>query len=248
MERFYKKLLFEYLELFPCVAILGVRQCGKTTMLKELPKDWKIFDLEKESDYQIIARDTDLFLRLNKNHIAIDESQLHPKLFPALRVAIDNDRNKKGRFVLTGSSSPELIKSISESLAGRVGLIELSPFSLCEAFELPQSDFFRLLTEKADIASLTKNLKIQCSIEEVHDYWLSGAFPEPWVVNKSGNNKRFLKLWMQNYIQTYIFRDILRLFPGLNQEKFRMFFQILSNVSGNIINYWDMQLTPVEYI
>ena len=98
---------------------------------KELgDKDSKseIFDLEKESDYQIIARDTDLFLRLNKNHIAIDESQLHPKLFPALRVAIDNDRNKKGRFVLTGSSSPELIKSISESLAGRVGLIELSPF------------------------------------------------------------------------------------------------------------------------
>jgi uncharacterized protein len=237
MKRFYKKLLFEYLELFPCVAILGVRQCGKTTMLKELPDDWKIFDLEKESDYQIITRDTDLFLRLNKNHIAIDESQLHPKLFPALRVAIDNDRNKKGRFVLTGSSSPELIKSISESLAGRVGLIELSPFSLCEAFELPQSDFFKLLTEKADIASLTENLKIQCSIKDVHDYWLSGAFPEPWLVNKSGNNKRFLKLWMQNYIQTYIFRDILRLFPGLNQEKFRMFFQMLSNVSGNIINY-----------
>lgn len=75
MKRHYLTLLNDYLNLFPCVAILGVRQCGKTTLLKMLPKQWRIFDLEKSSDYQLVAQDTDLFFRLNQNHIAIDGSQ-----------------------------------------------------------------------------------------------------------------------------------------------------------------------------
>ncbi len=83
MKRYYTKLLFEYLELFPCVAILGVRQCGKTTLLKELPKGWTIFDLEKGSDYQLASRDPDLFFRLNKDRVAIDECQLLPEIFIA---------------------------------------------------------------------------------------------------------------------------------------------------------------------
>lgn len=72
---------------------------------------------------------SDLFFRLNPENIAIDEAQLLPELFPALRVAIDNDRQATGRFVITGSSSPKLIRAISESLAGRIGVIEMAPLS-----------------------------------------------------------------------------------------------------------------------
>ena len=117
MIRQYEKLLNEYLLFFPCVALIGPRQCGKTTLLQTLPKDWKVFDLEKQSDFQNLSQEPDLFFRLNPDKIAIDEAQLRPELFPALRVAVDRNRQRTGRFIITGSSSPKLVRSISESLA-----------------------------------------------------------------------------------------------------------------------------------
>ena len=96
MIRKYERLLKEYLTFFPCVALIGSRQCGKTTLLQTLPRDWKVFDLEKQSDFQGLSQDPDLFFRLNPNKIAIDEAQLQPELFPALRVAVDRDRQSTG--------------------------------------------------------------------------------------------------------------------------------------------------------
>ena len=122
---------------FPCVVVSGVRQCGKTTLLSTLPDDWSHFDMEHGGDRQQLLDDPDLFLRLHPHRVAIDEAQSVPELFPALRVAIDRERGRKGRFVLSGSSSPELISRISESLAGRVANLELSPLSLAEAWRLP---------------------------------------------------------------------------------------------------------------
>jgi predicted AAA+ superfamily ATPase len=128
-------LIKKYLELFPCVAIVGPRQCGKSTSLKQFQNDhnhWKYFDLEKYADYDYITRDPDLFFNKNPNHIIIDEAQISPEIFSALRVAIDSDRLNSGRFLLSGSSSPELLNSISESLAGRIAIIEMSPLSFSE--------------------------------------------------------------------------------------------------------------------
>jgi predicted AAA+ superfamily ATPase len=233
MKRHYYPLLMEYIKLFPCVAILGVRQCGKTTLLGKLPVNWKIFDLEKNNDFQLISQDPDLFMSLNPGKIAIDEAQVIPELFPALRVAIDRDRDKTGRYVITGSSSPELLRNISESLAGRIGIIELAPFSLSEAFGLPFSKFYELLVSRAKPETFAKELKVRTNIADVHNYWLKGGYPEPWI----RANSRFRKLWMQNYIKTYLNRDIRGLFPGLNHHKYRLFLQMLSNLSGTVINY-----------
>ena len=108
MIRKYERLLKEYLTFFPCVALIGSRQCGKTTLLQTLPRDWRVFDLEKQSDFQSLVQDPDLFFRLNPDKIAIEEAQLQPEMFPALRVAVDRDRQSTGRFVITGSSSPKL--------------------------------------------------------------------------------------------------------------------------------------------
>ena len=73
MKRHVFPLLQELLGLFPCVALLGVRQCGKTTLLQELLPGWRLFDLEKLADHDAIARDPDLFLRLNVERVAIDD-------------------------------------------------------------------------------------------------------------------------------------------------------------------------------
>ena len=75
IERYYKILIEEYLSFFPCVVILGPRQCGKTVLLNNLGEEWNIFDLEKGSDYQIDANDPDLFLKLNPHKTAIDAAQ-----------------------------------------------------------------------------------------------------------------------------------------------------------------------------
>jgi len=95
LRRACEPLLAEYLAAFPCVAIIGPRQCGKTTLADSLPADWRRFDLERGSDRDLVARDPDLFFRLHPRQVVIDEAQLLPDLFAALRVAIDADRPRR---------------------------------------------------------------------------------------------------------------------------------------------------------
>ena len=235
MKRHAYPLVEELLTLFPCVVIVGARQTGKTTLLRQLSAPWKILDLEKLADLAQITRDPDLFLRLNPSAIAFDEGQRLPALFPALRVAIDSNREGLGRYIVTGSNSPELIRAISESLAGRVAILELSPFSPAEAYAQPPSAFFTLLTERRAPRDFLE-LPLRIDLAQLFTYWLHGGYPEPWIRNQS----RFRTLWMQNYLQTYLDRDLLQLFPGLDRQKFRLFLQLLSNLSGNIINYSEV--------
>jgi len=226
------KLLKELLAFFPCVAIVGVRQCGKTTLLRQFPSPWRIFDLEKANEHELVARDPDLFLRLHPGHTAIDECQRLPGLFPALRVAIDTARGQKGRFILTGSSSPDLLSSISESLAGRIALLELGPFSLSEATARPPAPLYPLLYAGAP-ADDYFGLENRIALDTLHDYWLRGGYPEPWIENQP----RFTRLWSQGYVQTYLERDVAQLFPGLNRQKYHLFLRMLGSLSGSIINY-----------
>ena len=129
MKRACEALLESYLTTFPCVAILGIRQCGKTTLLATLPKGWKYFDLERRADREVVARDPDAFFRLNPGKIALDEAQLAPEVFSALRVAIDERRAEKGRTfrggLMVGVASEPARKSpplalASERLGGSV--------------------------------------------------------------------------------------------------------------------------------
>ena len=239
MKRSYENLLKEYLTYFPAVAIIGPRQSGKTTLLQCLEKNWTVYDLERQSDFQQISQDYDLFFRLNEDKIAIDEAQIIPELFPALRIAIDQDRHRAGRFVITGSSSPKLIRSISETLAGRIAIIEMAPFSFAEVSGKFPSPFFQLLTQRAPAQEFVNTLKPESSITSIHKYWFQGGYPEPWIKK----SKRFYSLWMNQYIATYVYRDVARLFPGINENRFRTFIQILCGISGNIINYSDVART-----
>ncbi|MCX6198267.1 MAG: ATP-binding protein [Bacteroidetes bacterium] len=132
-----KELLY-LLKHFPAVCILGPRQCGKTTLAKAMVPATKRktlhLDLEKQSDV-VKLHDAEAFLEEQKEMcVVIDEVQTMPALFKALRPLIDEYR-KPGRFVLLGSASPELVRGVSESLAGRIAYVELSPFSISELDE-----------------------------------------------------------------------------------------------------------------
>jgi hypothetical protein len=120
------------LDHFPVVLLLGVRQCGKSTLARMVRPDWNYFDLENSRDFDYISGDIGFFLKENDRHIIIDEAQELPGLFKNLRGAIDSDREGTDRFLLTGSSSPDLLRGASETLAGRVGIVELGTFKMNE--------------------------------------------------------------------------------------------------------------------
>ena len=236
MKRQYHKLIEDYLGYFPCVVVIGARQTGKSTLLRMVDDQRELFDMESRADFDEIARDPDLFLRLNDKPIAIDEAQLLPALFPALRVAIDSDRQTFGKYLLSGSSSPALLTGIAESLAGRVGIIELAPLSFSETQEVDTPYLLQLFADGFDPDSLHE-LAAPVAAGDFNQaltrYWLQGGYPEPWL-RKPG---KFQEVWREQYLKTYVERDITRLFPRLNPTRFRRFIELLAGCSGAIINY-----------
>lgn len=132
VQRHFLPYLRRLLGQFPAICILGPRQCGKTTFAKQVLTGWRYLDLEKPSDLAKIADDPEGALHHWQGHIIFDEAQRLPSLFPVLRSIIDEHRGKKGRFVLLGSASFDLIRGISESLAGRVGFLDMTPFHMNE--------------------------------------------------------------------------------------------------------------------
>ncbi len=189
---------------FPAIAITGPRQVGKTTLAKDLTKELKnliYLDLESPRDINKIA-DAETFLQQHADKtIVIDEVQRNKTLYPILRSLIDKDK-KPGRFVLLGSASPDLIRDSSESLAGRIAYLELSPFLLPEIMD-------------------------QFTVD---DLWFRGGFPEPFLKNKPW------LLWMENFIKTYIERDLPMLGLKANPVLSERLWSMLAHYHGNILN------------
>lgn len=222
------------LDFFPAVVIIGPRQCGKTSISKTLRPDWTYYDLEKSEHYDKISQDLSFFFKENKKKVILDEAQLYPDLFKELRGVIDSERKLNNRFILTGSSSPELLKNISESLAGRVGIVELSTFKSNEVFQKPLPEFYKIFSSKLNIDNIDflKNTSPVLKHEELKNHFLKGGYPDAFMAK----NDFQYNIWMENYFKTYINRDIRSLFPKLDIVKFRRFSQILSNLSGQVIN------------
>ena len=225
----------ETLEMFPVMAILGARQVGKTTLAKNLIDGWKYIDLEDPDDYDLITNNPKFFFQQYPRHVIIDEAQLYPELFAILRGIIDAARSEKGRFIITGSSSPELLSQISETLAGRIGILELGSLKANEYYQKPLSPFYEMFSEKLDPKNLISGPP-PLTIQEIQHLWFMGGYPEPLLTK----NELFYHQWMENYRDTYINKDIARLFPRLNKIAYRRFLTILSKLSGTIINKRDL--------
>ncbi len=158
------------------MAILGPRQTGKTTLAKQLAKTITrkviYLDIEKPSDRLKLA-DAESYFELHaKDCIIIDEIQYMPELFSILRPAIDEHR-KPGRFIITGSASPALVKGVSESLAGRIAYTELTPIGL---------------TETAKSMSMYK-------------HWFRGGFPESLLAKSDALSLGWLDNFIKSYIE-----------------------------------------------
>nr|MBI1231249.1 AAA family ATPase [Cytophagales bacterium] len=203
-QRYIQSLFEEYMEIFPAVGIVGPRQVGKTTLVKNLSwENNKIYlDLEKASDRAKLS-DVELFLTNHQDStVILDEIQLMPELFAELRSSIDEDR-RPGRFILLGSASPDLIRSSADSLAGRIGYIELTPFTLEEVLA-----------------------------EEMERLWMRGGYPLSFLAS----TERISNLWRENFIKTYIERDLGLLGLNTDPKLVERFWIMLAHVQGSLWN------------
>lgn len=190
----------------PVVALLGPRQCGKTTLAKAFTKNLlnfkkaNYFDLEDPEDLDRLQNNPKLILSLLNGLIVIDEIQRIPELFPLIRVLVD-DKSLNLTFLILGSASKELIRQSSETLAGRISTIEITPFSLNE----------------------TKEQKL---------LWLRGGFPKSYLAS----TEEISFNWRKNYILTFLERDIPNLGIQIDPQNLRRFWMMIAHYHGNIIN------------
>jgi len=196
------------MEVFPAVVVLGSRQCGKSTMVKlmgEKMSDFVYVDLQNRHDRAMLT-DPALFFENNAgNTVCLDEVQLLPELFSDLRSEIDRDR-RPGRFILLGSASRSLLQHTTETLAGRVGLLDLTPFTVDEVLA---EDFF-----------------------DLSRFWWRGGYPDSFLATDDGASE----LWRENYIRTYIERDVPQLGFNIAAPKMMRLLSMLAYEHGGILN------------
>lgn len=189
----------------PVVAIVGPRQCGKTTLARQIANHRKgaveFFDLEDSVDLARLENPR-LALEDLDGLVVIDEFQKLPELFQTLRVLVDQPR-RKTRFLVLGSASPHLVRGLSESLAGRIAFIEQGGFELAET----GAESFRKL-------------------------WLRGGFPRSFL--PAAERRSFS--WRQDFIKTFLERDIPQLGISIPATTLRRFWTMAAHYHGQVWN------------
>lgn len=201
----YLKAISLQFKIHPICALLGPRQVGKTTIARMFteeygPENVKFFDLENPIDLARLENPMLALSGISQELIVIDEIQRRPELFPILRVLVDRV-DSKNKFLILGSASRDLIRQSSETLAGRIGYIELAPFSLTEVGN-----------------------------DEL--LWLRGGYPKSYLAS----NNQESNIWRQNYISTFLERDIPSLGFNIPPQQLRRFWLMLAHYHGQIFN------------
>ena len=205
IERDITTKLKEYTGMFPVVYLTGPRQSGKSTLLKHLFSEYRYVNLEEKDLREFAQADPRGFLDGLGGRAVIDEAQYAPELFSYIQSIID-EKNEPGLFILSGSQNFLMMRNISQSLAGRVGILSLLPFS-------------------------DNELKIAGKLNEDTDEWLLGGhYPRRTLMEMKPSD------FYPNYIKTYVERDVRLETGVQKIDKFKSFIQLCAANTGSPIN------------
>lgn len=192
-------------EKFPIVAVLGPRQSGKSTLVKTTFPEHKYISLEDLDTRQMAEKDPRGFLQQTGGKVILDEAQRVPSLFSYLQGIVD-ERQLNGEFILTGSQNFLLMEKITQTLAGRISLMTLLPFSIAELSAV------NLLPEKPE------------------QFIYNGGYPRLYAQSLTAED------WLPSYITTYLERDVYDLLKIRELSAFRTFLKLCAGRVGQLIN------------
>ncbi len=204
-ERTLQEKLLSYANKFPGVFLTGPRQSGKTTLLKKAFPDYKYISLENPNTLEAVRFDPIGYFKDPHQSWIIDEAQEFPDLFRYLQGFMD-DHPKAGRFILSGSQNFLLNEKIIQSLAGRVGVLELLPLTYAEY------------------------LSAKKPMNNVWSYLLQGQYPRPLLEGGSPTD------WISSYLRTYVERDVRTLLAVQNLSTFQTFLKACAARQGQLLN------------
>ena len=225
--RFSDRLVREALADTPVVFVMGARQVGKTTLVKDLIDDsWEYITFDDMAQAEVARADPVGFVRnLPPKRIALDEVQRVPDTLLAIKQAVDEDRTP-GRFLLTGSANALLRPRVSGTLVGRMEAVRLAPLSECEITGRKPTFLDSLLREEAPVSGEVR----------VRDHLVrrivTGCFPEP--LRRA--SERRAAAWYRQYVNTLIQRDVADL-PGIGHvEAMTRLLRLTAVLSGQLVN------------
>ena len=232
IQRCLKQALLNATASFPVIMLTGPRQVGKTTLLQQIQQPERQYvTLDNLEDRMLAKSDPAGFLQRYAPPVLIDEVQYAPELFPYIKILADKHK-QPGMFWLTGSQQFELMKNVTESMAGRVAILKLLGISIDEEHSNPNVTAFipeePYLTSRMPVAP-------KLTLPKIYQKIWRGSFPFV-VINDTDANR---ELFYQSYISTYIQRDIRNFMQIENQDKFLRFMHVTAARSGQLINYAD---------
>jgi predicted AAA+ superfamily ATPase len=209
IKRDFLPALKSYLNSFPAVLLLGARQVGKTTLLKNaLSKTHKYILLEDLDLRELANNDPRSFLKRFSPPFIIDEFQYAPQLVSYLQGLVDENRSKKGQIVLTGSQNFQMMEQVTQSMAGRIGILTMYGLSAKEV--------------KMDLVSDQK---------KIAELIIRGTYPELWKEQKLKTRD-----WMSSYVQTFLERDLRQLAQVGDLMSFEKFLKVVAIRTGQVLN------------